>query len=505
MKKEKTVKTHTRKTKSGKTVTVKQHTAKYDAVEEAREIVRKAGAGKEFEKAKTKLASDEMYDLGFTQEEFAEWYEGTGSKADKKVEKILKKTLGKSAYEDLNDAAAEGYKKGGADRFFRKEVYSTRDSALKETPAKKVDSKEASASAKTEKKPLGRPLKTASSIHRYTQLNRFEEGNVLTDEAQSHAVAVLEKEGYKQVGDYLVPPKGKGPLYWNTKHGLEQAGYDDARDLYTGHDILKSSQRKTMESLGYFGMGSSKEKSSKESRKQNGSSDNSGYEKVEFKGSRRANYPTGTFYVKDGKVYQEVDGKMKKVSKKELGAEKYDSVLRRLKASKVHFEGLGGLVEDANRIGHIRSTSMTAMADFGKSSRKPKETKRKLSADEKELQKAILSYQKKESAGKSHAPGETIKITRLLSKLGVELPRRGGGHSQMFLNVSMLHPDLQKMVLNHYGAEASTESKTVPMSVRKAPRRKSRKNTPEEDAALDATLAEIRERNKQPYQVSRRV
>ena len=50
MKKEKTVKTHTRKTKSGKTVTVKQHTAKYDAAEDAKDIVKRAGAGTEFKK-----------------------------------------------------------------------------------------------------------------------------------------------------------------------------------------------------------------------------------------------------------------------------------------------------------------------------------------------------------------------------------------------------------------------------------------------------------------------
>lgn len=52
MKKEKIIKTHTRKTKSGKTVTVRQHTAKYDAAEEAKQLAKKIGAGKELEKKK---------------------------------------------------------------------------------------------------------------------------------------------------------------------------------------------------------------------------------------------------------------------------------------------------------------------------------------------------------------------------------------------------------------------------------------------------------------------
>lgn len=48
MKKEKTVKAYTRRTKSGKTVVVKQHTAKYDAAEE-KAMTKKRGAGGEFE------------------------------------------------------------------------------------------------------------------------------------------------------------------------------------------------------------------------------------------------------------------------------------------------------------------------------------------------------------------------------------------------------------------------------------------------------------------------
>lgn len=54
MKKEKTIKTYQRKTKSGKMTTVKQHTAKYDSAEDmAKEAMKKkTGAGKELEKRK---------------------------------------------------------------------------------------------------------------------------------------------------------------------------------------------------------------------------------------------------------------------------------------------------------------------------------------------------------------------------------------------------------------------------------------------------------------------
>lgn len=47
MKKEKTIKTYQRRTKSGKVVTVKQHTAKYDAADKAKEMASKKGAGEE--------------------------------------------------------------------------------------------------------------------------------------------------------------------------------------------------------------------------------------------------------------------------------------------------------------------------------------------------------------------------------------------------------------------------------------------------------------------------
>lgn len=55
MKKEKQVRSYKRRTKSGKTITVKAHTAKYEAADKkAKEVSKKEGAGKELEEHKKK-------------------------------------------------------------------------------------------------------------------------------------------------------------------------------------------------------------------------------------------------------------------------------------------------------------------------------------------------------------------------------------------------------------------------------------------------------------------
>lgn len=122
MKKEKKIKAHTRRTKSGKTITVKAHTAKYDAADELKKAAKKKGAGDELVSLKSKDITANYEQYGFTKEEFAEWYEGTGSEADKKVEKALRKAMGSKAYNDLSDSAADSYKAGGADSFFKKGI-----------------------------------------------------------------------------------------------------------------------------------------------------------------------------------------------------------------------------------------------------------------------------------------------------------------------------------------------------------------------------------------------
>ena len=59
MKQEKQVKTYTRRTKAGKTVTVKAHTARYDAADK-KDASKKKGAGKEFEERKDSFLLDHL-------------------------------------------------------------------------------------------------------------------------------------------------------------------------------------------------------------------------------------------------------------------------------------------------------------------------------------------------------------------------------------------------------------------------------------------------------------
>lgn len=119
MKKEKTVRTYQRRTKSGKMVTVREHKASYDAAEEARKAAaKKAGAGSELSKKK---AVKEENPLGFSEADYKEWYhwdmeDDANNEAALRVEKALTKKMGKKAYnkylEDMsNSYSARGHKK----------------------------------------------------------------------------------------------------------------------------------------------------------------------------------------------------------------------------------------------------------------------------------------------------------------------------------------------------------------------------------------------------------
>lgn len=119
MKKEKTVRTYQRRTKSGKMVTVREHKASYNAAEEARKAAaKKAGAGSELSKKK---AAMEESPLGFSADDYKEWYhwdmeDDANNEAALRVEKALTKKMGKKAYnkylEDMsNSYSARGHKK----------------------------------------------------------------------------------------------------------------------------------------------------------------------------------------------------------------------------------------------------------------------------------------------------------------------------------------------------------------------------------------------------------
>lgn len=97
MKKEKQVRSYKRRTKSGKTVTVKSHTAKYEASDRVKEISKKEGAGKELEERKKKPV---QLEIPFDKEE------------EKKVLDEVKETAEKKTTEKKSDSVVYKHKYG---------------------------------------------------------------------------------------------------------------------------------------------------------------------------------------------------------------------------------------------------------------------------------------------------------------------------------------------------------------------------------------------------------
>lgn len=181
MKKEKTIKTYQRKTKSGKITTVKSHTAKYDAAAEvAKKAARKKGAGGELKTRLTKMPDpklelqnylDELKksrsgassdttktkkpapkkklkkpvgggitglepkeskkapakkqkktipkSSGLSSTEFKAWYHDPKSKEGKAAAKKLKEQVGAEKYKELNKKANDSYSSRGHISLFK--------------------------------------------------------------------------------------------------------------------------------------------------------------------------------------------------------------------------------------------------------------------------------------------------------------------------------------------------------------------------------------------------
>lgn len=126
MQKEKSVKSYTRRTKSGKTVVVHAYKAKYDAAEEMRKaLAKKEGAGKELANKKKQVEQPIPDDkLGFSAEEFKAWYHwdtesDPKNKAAIKVEKALKKSMGAKEYKKFYDDMTDGYSARGHNKAFK--------------------------------------------------------------------------------------------------------------------------------------------------------------------------------------------------------------------------------------------------------------------------------------------------------------------------------------------------------------------------------------------------
>lgn len=205
MKKEKKIRTYQRRTKSGKMVTVKAHTAKYDAAEKAKELAKKKGAGDELEErkkkktpqlelpfdensdkdvlnevkevekketkkstkadtpkkeaktkttTKTKATDSKTSEPAFTAAEFKEWYQGTGSAADKKVAKALRAQLGRSGYKKLEDEAIDNYSARGHLSMFKRVSTPTTETSTK-TSSKMKESAKAKTPKASSETPVG--------------------------------------------------------------------------------------------------------------------------------------------------------------------------------------------------------------------------------------------------------------------------------------------------------------------------------------------------------------
>ena len=260
MKKEKKVRQYTRKTKSGKTVIVKAHTAKYDAADKAKEIAKKKGAGEEleerkkkkpiqleipFDKEEEKKVLDEVKDTekkaskkvrpvgsgtngptpkeksekkatktsdskstsepAFTAAEFKEWYRGTGSAADKKVAKALRAQLGRSGYRKLEDEAIDNYSSRGHLSMFKRVSGGSEVSAKtgKSTnkangESKKSVAKEKAAETKTSKAKTkdNKSIKVPKNESQEQREARWNRGEFTNDE-KATAIMVYDMSGSK--------------------------------------------------------------------------------------------------------------------------------------------------------------------------------------------------------------------------------------------------------------------------------------------------------------------
>lgn len=208
MKKEKTVRTYQRRTKSGKMVTVHEHKASYDAAEEARKAAaKKAGAGSELSKKK---AAVEENPLGFSADDYKEWYHwdmenDANNEAALRVEKALTKSMGKKAYnkylEDMsNSYSARGHKKAHQALLDEYTAQQKKQDVESAKTAKDIarSAKEKAAEAKASKvktkenKSIKAPKKE-SLEQRDARWNRGE----FTDDEKSMAIMVYDMSGPK--------------------------------------------------------------------------------------------------------------------------------------------------------------------------------------------------------------------------------------------------------------------------------------------------------------------
>lgn len=269
MKKEKQVKSYQRRTKSGKMVTVRAHTAKYEAADKSKEVAKKKGAGKELEERKKKPVQmeipfgkeeekkvlDEVKETAekktakkvrpvgsgtngptpkrksqakvtkttaskpatsepaFTAAEFKEWYRGTGSAADKKVAKALRAQLGRSGYRKLEDEAIDNYSSRGHLKLF-KQISSEQQSKEKGTK-RKLTSRSSGTTKVSSSAEITSSLRTESPSQTDKRIRDSIKGY---DD--------LKKAGWKSVSRKNSAPRAKGPMrYLVSPDGTQEVQY----------------------------------------------------------------------------------------------------------------------------------------------------------------------------------------------------------------------------------------------------------------------------------------
>lgn len=118
MQKTKTVRAHKRTTATGKTVTVKQHTAKYDAAAEARKaFLADSRAGNEFQALRDRPTH------GISEDDYREWYhwdteEDPQNPAALRVKEALTRKLGAEGYKAYEEKMTNSYSKKGHEKGF---------------------------------------------------------------------------------------------------------------------------------------------------------------------------------------------------------------------------------------------------------------------------------------------------------------------------------------------------------------------------------------------------
>ena len=315
MKKEKTIKTYQRRTKSGKMVTVKQHTAKYDAAEKAREMAKKKGAGSELEELKKKGKAPVQLEIDFDKEDNKE----KDKAIVEEIKKSVKKETEKNSKSNKKEAPKKTEKKVSA-----KESKATKDGdfQVKESALKRLDREikrlenpgkiwgpisRVKEERKSQREDLRRYKKAKDYLENGDRLKaakllvtnidnehgKFKpsefyskaEVTTLRDKAakkqakkeQSAYNAKLERakafiaehektssknlsfeslktKGYipfKSYGTTLYIGKRGKPVYMKTTKGIIKADRDDYEDFVTGHNGLSKSVRKKLESLGW--------------------------------------------------------------------------------------------------------------------------------------------------------------------------------------------------------------------------------------------------------------